>query len=157
MSLPLDGSTSPSIWRFWRALDLDSAPLVSDRWVCVLRRDYPKARRKLSLQTFVALSHVVTSSWRAAGPSSTKPRPAMKRADHAADPPASVPALLSISVMSTDLALVAPLSLAKRYDVAIRELPFETPPLTSCCSGGATRARSLHIRRLRDEAVAAAG
>ena len=33
------------------------------------------------------------------------------------------------AVMASDLALVAPLSLAQRYDVAIRELPVETPEL----------------------------
>lgn len=38
--------------------ELRTRVLLTDRFVCVVRRDHPKVRRKLSLETYVALSHV---------------------------------------------------------------------------------------------------
>lgn len=38
--------------------ELRTRPLITDRLVCVLRRDHPAARKRLSLDQYVALEHV---------------------------------------------------------------------------------------------------
>jgi DNA-binding transcriptional LysR family regulator len=60
-------------------------------------------------------------------------------------------------VMSSDLALVAPLSLAERYDVAVRDLPFELPGLDLLLFWRRDSAQESAIRWLRAELLAAAG
>jgi DNA-binding transcriptional LysR family regulator len=135
--------------------DLDSAPLISDRWVCVLRSDHPKAKRKLTLETYLKLGHIVASSRRtgrtivdeALSRLGLKVRPFIRLAHY--QPAFHI-------VMSSDLALVAPLSLARRYDVAIRELPFDTPSLDLLLFWRRDNGEEPAIRWLRDEIVAAA-
>lgn len=108
--------------------DLDSAPLFEDRYVCALRRDHPKARKKLSLATFLALEHIAVSS-RRTGRSivdmtlaqlGERVRPAMRFRHF-------LPAFHV--VMSSDVAVVAPRSIALSYDVMVCELPFDAPAL----------------------------
>jgi DNA-binding transcriptional LysR family regulator len=108
--------------------DLESAPLFSDRWVCVLRRDHPKAKRKLSLEAFLSLRHIVASSRRQGR---TVVDEALSRVGEKMRATIRTPLYQPAfhAVMSSDLALVAPLSLARRYDVAVRDLPFDTPGL----------------------------
>jgi DNA-binding transcriptional LysR family regulator len=135
--------------------DLNSAPLIRDRWVCVLRRDHPRAKRRLTLQAFVSLNHIVASSRRTGR---TIVDEALSRVGERIKP------LIRLQhyqpafhiVMSSDLALVAPLSLAKRYDVAIRELPFDTPSLDLLLFWRPDTGEEPAIRWLRDEIVAAA-
>jgi DNA-binding transcriptional LysR family regulator len=108
--------------------EFGSAPLMSDRLVCVLRRNHPRAKGRLTLRSFLALRHVVVSSRRtgrtlvdeALSRVGEKLRPAMRL-------PHYQPAFHT--VMSSDLALVVPLSLARSYDVAIRDLPFAAAQL----------------------------
>ena len=108
--------------------DLASQRLFSDRYVCVLRRDHPRAAGRFTLAYFLALSHIAVSTRRrgkgvvdvALGRIGQRIQPAMRM-------PHYQPAFHA--VMASDLALVAPVSLAQRYDVAIRELPVETPEL----------------------------
>lgn len=106
--------------------ELESAPLFQDRYVCALRRDHPKARRKLSLSAFVALPHIAVSS-RRTGRSivdltlaqlGEKVRPVMRFRHY-------LPAFHT--VMASDVALVAPRSIAQSYEVALSELPFDAP------------------------------
>jgi DNA-binding transcriptional LysR family regulator len=133
--------------------ELDSAPLFSDRWVCVLRKDHPRAKQKLTLKAFLALRHIVASSRRqgrtvvdeALSRIGEKVRPAMRT-------PLYQPAFHT--VMSSDLALLAPLSLARRYDVAVRDLPFETPSLDLLLFWRRDSAQEPALRWLRGEILA---
>lgn len=108
--------------------DLASHRLFSDRYVCVLRKGHPRAAGRFMLAHFLALNHITVSTRRrgkgvvdvALGRIGQRLQPAMRM-------PHYQPAFHA--VMASDLALVAPLSLAQRYDVAIRELPVETPEL----------------------------
>jgi DNA-binding transcriptional LysR family regulator len=108
--------------------DLASQHLFSDRYVCVLRRDHPRAGGRFTLAHFLALGHIAVSTRRrgkgvvdvALGRIGQRLTPTMRL-------PHFQPAFHA--VMASDLALVAPLSLAQRYDVAIRDLPVETPEL----------------------------
>ena len=108
--------------------DLASQHLFSDRYVCVLRRDHARATGRFTLGHFLGLSHIAVSTRRrgkgvvdvALGRIGQRLAPALRL-------PHYQPAFHA--VMASDLALVAPLSLAQRYDVAIRELPVETPEL----------------------------
>jgi DNA-binding transcriptional LysR family regulator len=134
--------------------DLDSAPLITDRWVCVLRRDHPRAKRKLTMQAFLALNHITASSRRTGR---TIVDEALSRHGERIRP---VIRLLQYQpafhiAMSSDLALVAPLSLAKRYDVAIRDLPFETPSLDLMLFWRRDTGEEPALRWMRDEVVAA--
>ena len=58
------------------------------------------------------------------------------------------------TAMSSDLALLAPLSLAKRYDVAIRDLPFDTPSLDLLLFWRRDSAQEPALRWLREEILA---
>lgn len=108
--------------------ELDSVRLFSDRYVCALRQGHSCADGKFTLANFLALRHITVSSRRtgrgvvdvALGRIGKRIAPAMRM-------PHFQPAFHA--VMASDLALVAPVSLARRYDVAIRELPMETPEL----------------------------
>jgi DNA-binding transcriptional LysR family regulator len=108
--------------------ELDSALLFRDRYGLALRRGHPRARGRLTLSAFLELRHILVSSRRAGrtlieaalAREGKRLRPAM-RLDH------YQPAFHT--VMASDLALVAPVSLARRYDVAVRPLPFAAPEL----------------------------
>jgi DNA-binding transcriptional LysR family regulator len=110
--------------------DLNSAPLFEDRYVCALRKKHPMARGPLSLERFLAIEHV-TISGRRRGRSFVDI--ALGRLGHQTNTVLRLPHFQPAFhvVMSTDMALSAPLSLARRYDVAVKELPFEAPPLRS--------------------------
>jgi DNA-binding transcriptional LysR family regulator len=104
--------------------ELQYAPFMVDRYVCALRRGHRLARRRFGVEQIVELGHVAVSSRKAGrnvvdlvlGRLGHRLRPVMRF-------PHFAPAFHV--VMSTDLALIAPLSLAQRYDVCIRRLPFE--------------------------------
>ena len=133
--------------------DLDSAPLFSDRWVCVLRKDHPKAKRKLTLEAFLGLRHLAASSRRqgrtvvdeALSRIGEKIRPALRL-------PHYQPAFHA--VMSSDLAMVVPLSLASRYDLAVRDLPFDIPMLDILLFWRRDSAEEPAIRWMREEILA---
>ncbi len=107
---------------------LQAARLLSDRYVCVLRRGHPAARGRLSLARFLSLSHVTVSS-RRAGRSYVELALARKNLQ--------IESVLRVQhyqpafhvVQNGDSVLAAPHSLARRYDVAVRSLPFEVPEL----------------------------
>lgn len=108
--------------------ELAHMPLISDRYVCVLREGHPATKRQLTLKRFLELRHVTVSSRvmgrglvdLALGLLGEEIEPAMRTMHFQ-------PAFHA--VMASDLALVAPLSLARRYDVAWRELPVDAPTL----------------------------
>jgi DNA-binding transcriptional LysR family regulator len=135
--------------------DLDSAALYSDRLVCALRRDHPKAKRKLTLETFVGLRHLAVSSRRSGR---TLLDEVLSRAGERVRPVMRLPHYQPAFhvVMSSDLALVAPLSLARRYDVALRDLPFEAASLDLLLFWRRDAADEPALRWARGELIAAA-
>lgn len=135
--------------------ELDGAALMNDRLVCALRKGHPKAGRQLDLRSFLALGHIAVSSRRtgrtlldgALSRVGEKLRPAMRL-------PYYQPAFHV--VMSSDLALVAPLSLARRYDVAVHDLPFAASGLDLLLFWRRDNAEEPAIRWARGELLAAA-
>jgi DNA-binding transcriptional LysR family regulator len=107
-----------------------SRKLHQDRYVCILRRDHPMARGRLTLKRYLDMEHVMVSS-RRHGRSYTEL--ALARSGE------QVNTVLRLQhyqpafhvVLGSDLALAAPRSLAAWYDVVVRELPFEVAPLDS--------------------------
>jgi len=105
--------------------ELQYAPFMVDTYVCALRRGHPFAKKRpFGAQQIVELGHVAVSSRKAGR---TVVDLVLSRLGHRLRPimrfPHFAPAFHV--VMSTDLALIAPLSLAQRYDVCVRRLPFE--------------------------------
>jgi DNA-binding transcriptional LysR family regulator len=135
--------------------ELDSASLVSDRLVCALRRDHPRAKRRLTLDGFLGLRHVVVSGRRAGR---TLVDEALSRVGRKLQPVIRLPHYQPAfhAVMASDLALVAPLSVARLYDVAWRDLPFEAPTLDLLLFWRRDAADEPALRWARGELVAAA-
>jgi DNA-binding transcriptional LysR family regulator len=108
--------------------ELDSVRLMSDRLVCALRRRHSMAGRRLSVKEVAALPHVAVSNRRAGR---TLAEEALSRAGGDLQPVLRLPHYQPAFhvVMSSDLALIVPRSLARRYDVAISELGFAVAPL----------------------------
>lgn len=108
--------------------ELASVKLFSDRYVCVLRKGHPCATGRFTLPRFLGLRHITVSSRRtgrgvidvALSRLGERLRPAMRMAHFQT---------AFHAVMASDLALVAPMSLAERYDVAVRELPVDAVEL----------------------------
>ncbi len=110
---------------------LCETPLVYEqRYVCVLRRGHPLGRRALDLERYLALPQVMVSG-RRRGRSYVDM--ALGRLGHQANTVLRLPHYQPAFhvVLGSDLALSAPRSLAAWYDVDVRELPFEVPPLSS--------------------------
>lgn len=108
--------------------ELKSAELLSDRYVCVMRKGHPLSRRTLTLERFLAAKHILVSSRRSGRGYVDL---ALGRLGHQAQTFVRLtgfPPAFHI-VTETDLLLSAPLSLARKHDVAVRELPFPVPPL----------------------------
>jgi DNA-binding transcriptional LysR family regulator len=135
--------------------DLDSSPLFSDRLVCVLRRGHPAARQKLTLKRFLDMRHVVVSSRRSGR---TLTDEALSRVGEKLRPVMRLPHYQPAFhvVMSSDLALVAPLSLARRYDVARLDLPFQAAGLDLLLFWRRAAADEPAMRWVRGELIAAA-
>lgn len=107
---------------------LHHGPLMSERYVCMLRKGHPLAGQTLSLENYLALGHIHISSRReglghvdAALNKLGTPRKIQMRVQHYMVAP--------LVVMRTDLALTAPLRLVQGYDAIQLELPFELPPM----------------------------
>lgn len=107
---------------------LRHGPLMSERYVCMLRKGHPLADQTLSLENYLALGHIHISSRReglghvdAALNKLGKPRKIQMRVQHYMVAP--------LIAMRTDLALTAPLGLVQGYDAIQLELPFELPAL----------------------------
>lgn len=103
-------------------------PLIDDSFVCVVRHEHPILAKKLTLDGYLGLEHIHASTT----PSGTghidgvlhslghKRRIKARLQNYLVAPKL---------VMETDLALTMPRRLAKLYDVAILELPFDVPDL----------------------------
>jgi DNA-binding transcriptional LysR family regulator len=108
--------------------DLNSVDILRDRYVCVLRQGHPFAKRAMTLDDYLALEHVMVSSRRrgrghidiALARIGRQPNTVMRVAH-------SQPALHA--VMSSDMAVTVSLSLAARYEVIRKKLPFDVAPV----------------------------
>lgn len=135
--------------------DLASQRLFSDRYVCALRRNHPRATGRFTLNHFLELKHIAVSTRRrgkgvvdvALGRIGQRLTPAIRL-------PHYQPAFHA--VMASDLALVAPASLARRYDVVVRELPVETPELDLMLFWRRDAAGDAGLAWARDKLVEAA-
>ena len=103
-------------------------PLMSERYVCMLRKGHPLAGQPLSLENYLALGHIHISSRReglghvdAVLDKLGKRRKIQLRVQHYMVAP--------LIAMRTDLALTAPLGLVQGHDALQMALPFEVPAM----------------------------
>jgi DNA-binding transcriptional LysR family regulator len=110
--------------------DLSGGPLFSDRYVCIMRRNHPAARRPLTLERFTAMRQIVISGRRRGR---TLVEAALARNSHAVNAVLRLPTLQMAMdvVLSSDLITTAPRLLARSLDVTVKELPFEVPTVSS--------------------------
>ncbi|MFO1238148.1 MAG: LysR substrate-binding domain-containing protein [Alphaproteobacteria bacterium] len=110
--------------------DLSSAPLIADRYVCVLRRGHPAGRGAMTLERFVALRQIAISGRRRGR---TLIEAALARLGRAPSMALRVPTFqMAMEVVRTsDLVACAPQLLAEGQDVTIKELPFPAPTVES--------------------------
>jgi DNA-binding transcriptional LysR family regulator len=121
----------------------------------VLRRGHPMTRQNLTLRRFLELRHLAVSSRRSGR---TLADEALSRIGERLRPVMRLPHYQPAFhvVMGSDLALVAPRSLAERYDVACRDLPFEAASLALLLFWRRAAADEPAIRWARGELIAAA-
>lgn len=107
---------------------LQHEPLMSERYVCMLRKGHPLADQTLTLARYLALGHIHISSRReglghvdAALNKLGTPRKIQMRVQHYMVAP--------LIAMRTDLALTAPSRLAQGYDALQLALPFALPTM----------------------------
>lgn len=103
-------------------------PLMSEQFVCMLRKDHPMAEQPLTLKNYLALGHIHISSRReglgyvdAALNTLGKTRKIQMRVQRYMVAP--------LVAMRTDLALTAPSGLIRGYDAVQMRLPFELPAM----------------------------
>ena len=134
---------------------LQALPLLENqRYVCVLRRRHPLLRGKLTLDTVLAAPQINVSTRRrgrsfielALGRIGRQPNVVLRL-------PHYQPAFHT--VLASDLILAAPASLAARYDVATRPLPFEVPPPDTLLYWHRNAERDPANAWLREQLVAA--
>jgi DNA-binding transcriptional LysR family regulator len=108
--------------------DLNGVEILQDRYVCVLRQGHPFAKRPLTVADYLKLEHVMVSSRRRGR---NLVDIALARLGSQANTALRVMHFQSALhvVMGSDMAVTAPLSLAARYEVVRKELPFEVPTL----------------------------
>jgi DNA-binding transcriptional LysR family regulator len=108
--------------------DLNAVEILKDRFVCVLRQGHPMAKRAMTLDDYLELQHVTVSSRRRGRGIVDLALARIGRQASSALRVMHFQSALHV-VMSSDMAVDAPLSLASRYEVVRKELPFEVPPL----------------------------
>ncbi|MBF7073019.1 LysR family transcriptional regulator [Glaciecola sp. MH2013] len=98
--------------------------IASDRFVVLARKNHPELKNGLTLETFLKLGHInVSHRKKGAGPIDIeldkmgKKRKEVMRGQHFLTVPSAI--------VKTDLIACLPYHLAKHYDLAIYELPFE--------------------------------
>lgn len=104
------------------------APLLRERYVCLVRKDHPSGEGALTLADYLSFDHIHVSSRRsgqghvdiALGNLGYK-RNIHLRLQHYMVAP--------LVALRSDMALTAPRGLVRQYDACIRELPFELPEM----------------------------
>jgi DNA-binding transcriptional LysR family regulator len=119
-----------------------AAPLVQDRWVCILRKNHPLVKGHLTMKRYLSARHVSLEPMPSARqePSHEPQRSSLERLLHLSGPrnvQARIPYVVSLGpiVEHTDLIATAPLRLARRLrtpKTAIVPSPKEVPPLLYC-------------------------
>lgn len=109
--------------------DLAGAPLMNDRYVCVLRRGHPLAGQPMAMNVFLELRQIAISSRRRG---KTLIEAALGRLGHSANMVMRLPnyhAAFDV-LRASDLIAAAPYQVVRRYgDLVHVELPFPPPPL----------------------------
>ncbi|MDT0581248.1 MULTISPECIES: LysR family transcriptional regulator [Alteromonadaceae] len=102
--------------------------IAEDRFVVMARKNHPELKNGLTLDTFLKLGHInVSHRKKGAGPIDIeldkmgKKRKEVMRGQHFLTVPSAI--------VKTDLIACLPYHLAKHYDLAIYEMPFELPKL----------------------------
>ncbi len=102
--------------------------IAEDRFVVMARKNHPELKNGLTLETFLKLGHInVSHRKKGAGPIDIeldkmgKKRKEVMRGQHFLTVPSAI--------VKTDLIACLPYHLAKHYDLAIYEMPFELPKL----------------------------
>ncbi|MEW9796616.1 LysR family transcriptional regulator [Alteromonas sp. CYL-A6] len=102
--------------------------IAQDRLVVMARKNHPALKQGLDLDTFLRLGHINVSHRKSgAGPIEIaldklgKRRKVVMRGQHFLTVPSAI--------AKTDLVACLPYHLAKHYDLAIYELPFDVPPV----------------------------
>lgn len=110
--------------------DLLSLPLVEDRYVAILAKDHPFAGKRLTLDAFTALRQVAISSRRRGRPLMET---ALARLGRAPVTAMRVPGFQMAAdvVKDSDLIATVPALIARGLDVAVAELPFPAPTISS--------------------------
>lgn len=100
----------------------------SDRFVVIARKNHPALKHGLDLETFLRLGHINVSHRKSgAGPIDIaldklgKKRKVIMRGQHFLTVPSAI--------VKTDLIACLPYHLAKHYDLAVFEVPFDIPPV----------------------------
>ncbi len=109
-------------------IHLEKKRIAKDRFVVLARKNHPLIQNELTMDTFMKLGHINVSNRKAgAGPVDIaldkigKKRKIVMRGQHFL----AVPSAIS----KTDLIACLPYHLAKHYDLAMYEIPFEIPEL----------------------------
>ncbi|WP_371194483.1 LysR family transcriptional regulator [Glaciecola sp. SC05] len=107
---------------------LKKQAIAQDRFVVLARKNHPLLQQGLSLSTFLKLGHInVSHRRRGAGPVDIaldkigEKRKVVMRSQHFLTVPSAV--------VKTDLIACIPYHLAKHYDLAMYEIPFDIPPI----------------------------
>jgi DNA-binding transcriptional LysR family regulator len=124
--------------------DVRSRPLYTERFVIVVRRDHPRVRKAVDLDTYCALDHVMVSA-RGGGFTGAIDE-ALAQVGHQRRVKLSVPHYLLVPqvVMSTDMVGALPERLARAYAERLR---IVEPPIPI---RGFTIAQVWHERKHRD-------
>ena len=102
--------------------------LISDHYVCAMRRDHPMANEELTLDTYLALRHIHVSS-RRKGLGQVDMALLRHQAERRIQLRVQHYRVAAEVVSGTDLVLTVPRFLAAQYDLSLKELPFDVDTL----------------------------
>lgn len=140
---------------------LRHAPLFSDRFVLLARKDHPVLGRKPDLKRYLSCTHIMVSPMGRRLPSQVDE--ALLRVGQQRHVRVCVPQYLMAAELAatTHLVVTVPVSIAaravQRYPLAMHELPFEMDPLRLVLAWHERSHNDAAHRWLRDELKAVAG
>ncbi|MEC8858774.1 MAG: LysR family transcriptional regulator [Pseudomonadota bacterium] len=102
--------------------------LIKDDYVCAMRPDHPMSQQPLTLDAYLALSHIHVSS-RRRGLGQVDMALLRHQAERRIQLRVQHYRVAAEVVRGTDLVLTVPRYLASQYQLTLRQLPFETMPL----------------------------